>query len=162
MISGPSEVLPWIHESNLIEDVDDFVADRFSMLAWENLCRHKSLTEETMLACHKDIMDGFWPDIGGRYRNIFVMVGSRECPDPRYVPVLVFEWFKTYSSAKTLENIKQAHIDFEAIHPFRDGNGRTGRMIMNWQRRKIGLGPLLILSEKREDYYQWFREAVHV
>ncbi len=57
--------------------------------------------------------------------------------------------------------IKRWHIKFEAIHPFEDGNGRTGRILMNIQRLLVGL-PILIIHEGKEqqEYYKWFREDV--
>ena len=58
----------------------------------------------------------------------------------------------------TEELIKQWHIRFEKIHPFEDGNGRVGRIIMNYQRLKQGL-PLLVIhvGEEQQEYYEWFR-----
>ena len=53
---------------------------------------------------------------------------------------------------------KASHIAYERIHPFIDGNGRTGRMFMNWQRLKAGL-PILVIKEKeKQEYYKWFNE----
>ena len=56
------------------------------------------------------------------------------------------------------ETIEQDHIWFEKIHPFEDGNGRTGRILMNIQRLNAGL-PLLIIHEGKEqmEYYKWFQ-----
>ncbi len=54
---------------------------------------------------------------------------------------------------------QQLHVSYEKIHPFVDGNGRTGRMFMNWWRLTNGL-PLLIIHEGDEqyNYYQWFQD----
>jgi hypothetical protein len=53
---------------------------------------------------------------------------------------------------------KKAHVAFETIHPFVDGNGRIGRILMNWQRLQEGL-PILIIHEGPEqmEYYKWFK-----
>jgi hypothetical protein len=53
---------------------------------------------------------------------------------------------------------KNAHIRFERIHPFVDGNGRTGRMLMWWHERMLGLEPTLIKAEEKEKYYEWFKD----
>jgi len=51
---------------------------------------------------------------------------------------------------------KKLHVHYEAIHPFIDGNGRTGRMFMNYWRVKVGL-PILVIKElERHEYYEWF------
>jgi len=54
--------------------------------------------------------------------------------------------------------IKRWHVQFEHIHPFEDGNGRVGRILMNIQRLKIDL-PILTIHEGKEQksYYEWFR-----
>ena len=56
--------------------------------------------------------------------------------------------------------IKRWHIQFEHIHPFEDGNGRTGRILMNLQLRKRGL-PIMVIHEGKEqsEYYKWFKES---
>jgi len=53
---------------------------------------------------------------------------------------------------------EEFYIEFEEIHPFEDGNGRTGRILMNLQRIKLGLS-LLIIHEGKEqmEYYKWFK-----
>jgi len=48
------------------------------------------------------------------------------------------------------------HINFEKIHPFIDGNGRIGRMLLNWQRVKLGLPVLVIKESEKQEYYKWF------
>jgi len=61
---------------------------------------------------------------------------------------------------KTNELKKEAtigmHINFEGIHPFADGNGRMGRILLNWQLQKMNLPILIIKEEDRFDYYKWF------
>ena len=54
--------------------------------------------------------------------------------------------------------IKRWHIQFEHIHPFEDGNGRVGRILMNFQLVKKGL-PILVIHEGKEqrEYYKWFK-----
>jgi fido (protein-threonine AMPylation protein) len=52
---------------------------------------------------------------------------------------------------------RDAHVRFEHIHPFVDGNGRLGRMLMNWQRKQEGLDILVIEDAKKHEYYEWFK-----
>ncbi|NCN51627.1 Fic family protein, partial [archaeon] len=70
-------------------------------------------------------------------------------------------WIENYNSKKeeiNYEKIKRLHIDFEHIHPFRDGNGRTGRILMNIQLINSNL-PLKIIhqGEEQQKYYGWFK-----
>ena len=54
--------------------------------------------------------------------------------------------------------IKKLHVDFEKIHPFADGNGRVGRILMNVQMINSGL-PLITIHEgiEQQEYYRWFK-----
>jgi len=63
-----------------------------------------------------------------------------------------------FSDMSKDECTKQCHVLFEKIHPFIDGNGRTGRMVYNWHRLKLGL-PIHIIHEGKEQfkYYKWFK-----
>jgi len=63
---------------------------------------------------------------------------------------------KTWESDEKYKEIQKAHIEFENIHPFVDGNGRIGRMLMNWQALKAWLDPIVIKVEDRFEYYKWF------
>ena len=96
-------------------------------------------------------------EIGGKFRRCNVQVGGYVAPHWIKVPDLMAEWVLHWSSAATPEDIKRAHVAFESIHPFEDGNGRTGRMIMNWQRNRAWLIPLCIKASERQVYYEWFR-----
>ena len=57
---------------------------------------------------------------------------------------------------KLIDKITENHVKFESIHPFVDGNGRTGRLLMNWIRIKIGLPILVIKESEKFEYYKWF------
>lgn len=53
--------------------------------------------------------------------------------------------------------IAKYHIDFERIHPFEDGNGRTGRLLINCELLKNDLPPVVILKEDRVKYFEFLR-----
>jgi len=150
-------MIEWIHESNLIEEVDDPVADQESEQAWGWFLTQE-LTIFNIIEMHKRIIECLNPYIVGRFRQHNVQVGGYLAPDCMVVPELMREWLARHGKAATDETIKAAHIAYEHIHPFEDGNGRSGRMIMNYQREQAGLEPLLIkASEKYEHYYPWFK-----
>lgn len=148
----------WIRESNLIEGVDDPSEDKRSLRAW-NWFIQQPLSNDVILGLHRRIMLKKLPGRErGHWRRVNVHVAARDCAHYQYLSELMAEWSLIHSHAKTVQEIKTAHVRFEHIHPFVDGNGRTGRMIMNWQRVHCGLEPLTILAEKRGEYYQWFNE----
>ena len=150
----------WIRESNLIEGVDASIEDRRSYMAWIWF-KKQPLTLKTILKLHQKIM---WVhldsrrDQRGKWRTVNVRVGGRICSDWSEVKYLMIEWIVRHDLINMKEiEIQWAHIAFQKIHPFIDGNGRTGRMIMNWQRVHFGLKPLCIKASERQDYYEWFK-----
>lgn len=105
---------------------------------------------------HEFLMKRLDLRIAGNIREVDVWVGGRKCLEPKYIEKELR--FILGVSPSTEQGIKEWHILFEKIHPFEDGNGRTGRIIMNLQRLKIGL-PISIIHEGKEqqEYYKWFR-----
>ncbi len=104
----------------------------------------------------------------GKFRQGFVRVGSELKPPPGQVNGLMSQWIKSLrqenfrDSSLTLK-IKEKiawhyHNWFEGIHPFIDGNGRTGRLILNNIRLLLGLPWLIVLFSKRWQYYDKIRE----
>ena len=67
---------------------------------------------------------------------------------------------KEYNSKKekTFEDILDFHVQFERIHPFQDGNGRVGRIIMFKECLKNGIVPFIILDKDKLFYYRGLRE----
>ena len=61
------------------------------------------------------------------------------------------------------EYAKHVHVMFENVHPFEDGNGRTGRILYNLHRLKLGLPIHIIMADwpkkdgQQRAYYEWFR-----
>lgn len=141
-----------IEQSNLIENVTDPREVTQSLKAWRYLENKQEVTNEVVLKVHSVIMDRLWHEIAGEYRRVNVQVGNRFCPSWHAVPILMDEWLLNFRKMTP----KQAHIEFEKVHPFRDGNGRTGRMLMWWQERSLGLEPTLIKFSERFRYYRWF------
>src|SRR5271165_7125411 len=92
----------------------------------------------------------------GRYRTIRVRVGEFEPPVPEDVPGLMFElleWWNTDSlSLSPVLSSAIVHHRFETIHPFADGNGRTGRALALWDLYRRGFDTHHIFSV---DEYYW-------
>ncbi len=154
MIYEIKTIEEFLTESNKIEEVNSFKADLESMMAWTYLITQNELSYQTIIETHRILMEGLRPDIAGCLRNINVRVGLWHAPNPGQVRRMLIQWI---DKPKTEKEIKKAHIAFEKIHPFEDGNGRVGRILMNWQRVKNNL-PLLIIhtGKGQREYYKWF------
>jgi len=146
-----------IHQSNLIENIDDLSADRQSLKAWRWLEKQVGLNSHTICELQRRIVktqDTLTYEQRGRFRTVHVTVGGRVCPSPYMITHLMNNWLLDYRGREPLVN----HIAFEKIHPFVDGNGRTGRMLLWWQQIQNGEEPTLFkASEKYEKYYPLFR-----
>jgi Fic family protein len=130
----------------------------------------KRLTHEDILRLHA-IIAGQVMDQGeaGRYRNVRVRVGPHLPPPPEEVSGLMFELLEWWNKASTeLSPVLSSailHYRFEAIHPFADGNGRTGRVLALWELYRRGFDSHHIFSvdefywEDRPRYYDALQTA---
>jgi Fic family protein len=114
------------------------------------------LNEKIVKDIHALLMENII--VGGIYRNEEVVIsGASHIPPARnemYIQIKNF--FADLMYKKDLNPIELAawtHADFVRIHPFQDGNGRTSRLIMNYQLMSCGFLPVSIAKENRLDYY---------
>ena len=98
----------------------------------------------------------------GVYRGVpvTIMGALHTPPQPYLVPVQMEELIRDYEGMKRekhiIEAIAEFHLRFEGVHPFIDGNGRTGRLILNLELIKAGLLPVDIKFADRRKYYDCF------
>lgn len=98
----------------------------------------------------------------GIYRSVPVKIlgAAHTPPQPYLVPVQIEALLRDYEDMKrdmhTIEAVSEFHLRFEGIHPFIDGNGRTGRLILNLELIKAGLLPVNIKFADRRKYYESF------
>ena len=150
------EEIEFLKESNAIEKEYSEQAFEDSKNAWEYVKNKSKILMPQILEIHRRLMQNLNPKIAGKIRKCEVQVGGRVCMPSQAVKSHIEELCKQIPH--TEQEIKEWHILFEKIHPFEDGNGRVGRILMNFQRLKIGL-PLLIIHEGKEqfEYYKWFK-----
>jgi Fic family protein len=155
-------VVEFLRQSNNIEGVWDQDSLNQAIKAWTYIVKEDRLSIETVLQTHKILMLGkLRPQDLGAFRKHSVRISGRE-GQPWYVlPELMENWVGSVNEIANKsvhdENIiKIQHVDFEVIHPFADGNGRTGRILMNWTRIKAGLPILIIREREKQQYYRWF------
>jgi Fic family protein len=98
----------------------------------------------------------------GTYRNVAVaIIGAAHTPPPPYlvheqVETLIADYEGLKQDSHIIEAIAEFHLRFEGIHPFIDGNGRTGRLILNLELIKAGFLPVNIKFIDRNKYYDCF------
>ena len=119
------------------------------------------LDEELILLLHRMLIGGIDDAIAGRFRRQgeYVRVGMHIAPAPEHVERMMENILITYSSdldSYCLDKIARFHLDFETIHPFCDGNGRIGRVIINFQILQLGLPRLIVRNSEKETYYLAF------
>lgn len=153
----------FLRESNLIEGEMSLLALKDAVSAWTFMVTQCSiLSVKEICRMHKILMRTRQLDtrMRGKFRKYNVHIGG-SCAAPwETVPKLMEAWCKDAAKlARTEDEIKQLHIAYEKIHPFADGNGRSGRIILNWQRVQIGLPILIIRDSEKQAYYRWFRET---
>ena len=150
----------FLKESNAIERVYDDDSLQQAKYAWKYLMSQTVLSLGIILKTHKILMlhqEHLRPYERGYFRDIMVYVGGK----PMLNAIKIHERLEQWCIDGMKENVdtKESHILFEKIHPFVDGNGRIGRMLMNWQRITVLKKSLLIIHEGKEQlkYYQWFK-----
>ena len=92
----------------------------------------------------------------GDYKRLANEIGGETTTMPEEVHKAVKALLSDYYSIKQVEfdNILDFHVRFERIHPFQDGNGRIGRLLMFWQCLQSGIVPFIITEDLRLFYYR--------
>ena len=125
--------------------------------------KDSELDKDLILLLHQMLIGGIDDAIAGRFRQQgeYVRVGTHIASAPEQVERLIDDILVEYSSdlnSYFLDKIARFHLDFETIHPFCDGNGRLGRVIINFQFLQLGFPRLIIRNSEKERYYRAFRE----
>ena len=100
----------------------------------------------------------------GDYKRLVNEVGGQETCPPEEVHHQMKSLLSDYhrSKRKTLEDILDFHVRFEQIHPFQDGNGRVGRLLMFKECLANGIVPFIITDDLKLFYYRGLREWGHI
>ena len=129
---------------------------------FEHVVKKEKIDENLVLKLHSILMNGVRPDAGA-YRNQSVRITGVNLPTANYVsvPKLMPE-VMIRAAEKNKDIIAQSasvHSKFEQIHPFSDGNGRVGRLLMNAMLLNANFTPAIIRQEQKQLYYTYLYKA---
>lgn len=123
------------------------------------------LSQTLVKQFHYELKSGVFEDRAngyaiGDYKKRPNMVGMYETILPSKVPEKMTALFSWYSALEviTLEDLAEFHVRYESIHPFQDGNGRTGRLILFRECLSHGISPLIIEDAHRPEYLEALKE----
>ena len=135
--------------------------------AFSNMLDHlesnDTLSVSIIKEVHADLTDRLQYDKGQFKKNENLIIGAEfQTASPSETPFLVqqlvdnleYRLENAATDEEKLERILDAHIQFARIHPFSDGNGRTGRVIMNYSLLQEGFPPLIIEKETKATYIE--------
>jgi Fic family protein len=183
-----AEIPEMVYNSNAIENSTLSLEDTEKILSGGSLARKVNVREvyeaknlakltETLLEknssllniklilnLHKTLLTNIDDTIAGRFRSgkEWVRVGNHLGANPQFVPALIQELLDNYNQYKIsyfLDAVAHFHAEFETIHPFVDGNGRMGRVLINLQLMNKGFPPIIIQNKsKHTEYYPLFTQ----
>jgi len=129
------------------------------------ILKKTNLNQLEIKKIHSIILKKIAPEHAGIYRTeqVFITGAKHIPPDPRKLENKMKELIKLYKGdwldLHPVERSALLHIEFVKIHPFIDGNGRTSRLLQNFELMKYGFPPLIIKKEQRLEYYQALDKA---
>jgi Fic family protein len=143
-----------------LKDHLEAVGHRDAFLYVEQLVSDEVAISESVIRDIHSLVLMDRPDDKGVYRRIpvTIMGAYHEPPQPYLVPVQMEQLVAGQKETKRhpIENAALFHLDFEGVHPFIDGNGRTGRLILNLMLMQQGYPPIDVKFSDRTRYYACF------
>lgn len=121
----------------------------------------QEMNQETVLLLHRMLIGNINENIAGRFRkkDEYVRIGTYIAPPPEHIKRLIKNVLIEYSADHIsffLDKIAKFHLDFETIHPFMDGNGRIGRVLINYHLYSLGFPGIIIRDKDKKVYYSAF------
>ena len=143
-----------IETSNHFRCIDEIIAHASTQLSEKFIKNLHFILKTGTTDARKD-----WFSVGD-YKKLPNEVGGNETTLPEDVAREIKKLLAEYNSKenKTLEDIIEFHVNFERVHPFQDGNGRVGRLIMFKECLKHGIVPFIIEDDIKMFYYRGLKE----
>lgn len=128
----------------------------------------KPLSEDLIKGMHKNLKEGVFEDFAngyavGDWKKRENRVSDINVALPQEVPDRIYRLLNFYTCKENIElkDIAVFHAKFENIHPFQDGNGRVGRMIILKQCLDNDIVPVIIRDSNKAEYYRFLNKAQH-
>jgi Fic family protein/DNA-binding XRE family transcriptional regulator len=129
---------------------------------FDHILKNEKIDENLILKLHGILMNGIRPDAGA-YRNHPVRITGVNLPTANYMSIRKLTGEVLVRLAEKTKDIiglsSSVHAKFEQIHPFSDGNGRIGRLLMNAMLLKANIAPAIIRQEQKQLYYTYLYKA---
>lgn len=121
------------------------------------------VSKDTIILLHQMLIGNINDNIAGRLRKEgeYVRVGTYIAPGPEHIDKIIEEIISEYTSEHDMyfiDKISKFHLDFENLHPFNDGNGRIGRVLINLQLKLLGFPNIIIRDKEKQKYYDGFKK----
>ena len=128
-------------------------------LVFKNLQNNDEFNEGFIKKLNETINRDIKDTEGYRTVQVFIRGSEHIPPAPEKIPNLMNYFIYNYNHDEEdiFTKIARYHIEFEKIHPFEDGNGRTGRLLLNYELLKNNIPPVVISKEERVKYFEFLR-----
>lgn len=128
-------------------------------LVFKNLQSNEEFDEKFIKKLNETINRDIKDTEGYRTVQVFIRGSEHIPPEPEKVANLMMYYIYNYNhdEQNIFEKIAKYHIEFEKMHPFEDGNGITGRLLLNYELLKNNLPPVVIAKEDRVNYFEFLR-----
>jgi len=172
-----AEIPEAVYNSNAIENSTLTLKETEKILLEMELSRNIDLREvfeaknlarvtdykELILLLHQMLITNIKDKIAGRFRQKgeYVRVDTYIAPAPERVEQMIDAAIADYLNDQQtyfLDKITKFHLKFENTHPFVDGNGRIGRVLINFQLMRLGFPGIIIRNKEKQTYYKAFAE----
>lgn len=126
------------------------------------------LDEDLIKGMHRNLKEGVFEDFAngyaiGDWKKRENRVSDIKVALPQEVPEKIHNLIEEYNNSNevSIDKIAKFHAQFELIHPFQDGNGRVGRMIILKQCLDNNIFPIIIRDDNKAEYYRSLNKAQH-
>lgn len=128
-------------------------------LVFKNLQNNEEFDERFIKKLNETINKDIKDTEGYRTVQVFIRGSEHIPPKPEKIPNLMMCFIYNYNHDEQdiFSKIARYHIEFENIHPFEDGNGRTGRLLLNYELLRNNLPPVVISKVDRVKYFEFLR-----